>query len=136
MYQNTTKIIPQKNDASRKRMFDRRHYKHIGWCICDDPEVDIDTETLDGVKVLLTHCMLMPHMEYDRKLGAFLMADFFDYSQNIVLEVTTYERYATGFAENVEYYSIDPSDRILKEIDDAIDKEWTALMQRINNASQ
>lgn len=68
MYQRTTKIIPQKNDASRKRMFDRRHYKHIGWCICDDLEVDIDTETLDGVKVLLTHCMLMPHMEYDRKL--------------------------------------------------------------------
>jgi len=133
MYQN--KRIYQKNDAGRKRMFDRRRYKHIGWCICDDPEVDIDTETFEGVKELLTHCVLMPHMEYDRKLGAFLIADFFDYSQDIVLEVTTYERYDTGFAENVEYYTLRHSDRILKEIDDAIDKEWVELLQRIKNAS-
>lgn len=134
--QMKTKETPQRNAVSRKRLFDRRRYKHIGWCICDDPEVDIDTETLDGVKELLSCCMLMPHMQYDRKLGAFLLAHSYAYDQHIVLEISTFERYAAGFVENVEYYSINPSDQILKEIDAAIDKEWTALIQRINNASR
>lgn len=121
--------------ALRHRMFDRRRYKHIGFCICDDPDVPLETTTVHGIRQFLACCMLLPHMQYDRRRGAFLLADVIDVARDaLVLEIRTFERYDTGFVENTEYYNLSPSDRIFSDIDHAIDKEWTALLDGLHQA--
>lgn len=132
MNERITKDSTDKQATIRRRMFDKRRYKHIKYCIVDDPDIVIDTNTLDGVRELLECCMMLPHMQYDRRLGIFLMADIFSHSHEcLLLQVTTYERYDTGFVENEEAYDLRPSDQIFKEIDDIIDKEWTALLASV-----
>jgi len=124
-----------KDAALRHRLFDQRRYKHIKYCICDDPDVPLETTTVKGIRLLLDCCMLLPHMQYDRKRGAFLMADVIDTVQNaLVLEINTFERYDTGFVENIEYYDLYPSDRIFVDIDHAIDLEWIELLDRLNRS--
>lgn len=133
MHANEIKRQRGKRTINRKRLFDRRRYKHIGWYICDDPELDIDTQTIEGIKTLIANCMMTPYMEYDLKQGAFLLAEYYDISNdNLDMVVYTYNRYETGFAENMEYYRFRPSDRIFVEIDDAIHKEWVSLLERIH----
>lgn len=118
--------------ARRRRLFDRRHYKHIGYYICDDPDVPMETDTVNGIRKLLECCMLLPFMQYDRKRGAFLWAEIIAENRDaLALEVRTYERYDTGFAENFEYYDLHPSDSIFMDIDHAVDLEWTALLSRL-----
>ena len=132
------KSTPQKDKEDtvlRRRMFDRRRYKHIGYCICDDPDVELEITTAKGIRKLLDCCMLLPHMQYDRRRGAFLLADIFDVNRNaFILEVTTYERYDTGFAENMEYYELLPSETIFAQIDSAVDREWSGLLDRIEQS--
>lgn len=123
------------NEALRKRLFDHRRYKHIAHCICDDPDVPLETTTVKGVQKLLVCCMLLPHMQYDRKCGAFLLADVIDVVRDaLILEIRTFERYDTGFAENIEYYDLHPSDRIFADIDHAVDLEWTELLNRLHQS--
>ena len=132
MNERITKDSTDKQATIRRRMFDKRRYKHIRYCIVDDPDIEIDTNTLDGVRELLECCMMLPHMQYDRKLGIFLMADAFSFShEDLFLRVSTYERYETGFVENEEIYDLLPSDKIFEEIDGIIDKEWTALLANV-----
>lgn len=117
---------------NRKQLFDHRRYRHIGWYLCDDPEMEIDLETMEGVKRVLANCVMTPIMKVEEKQGAFLLTEFFRFSENRQdMVVRTYNRYATGFAENETYYSFDASPRILKEIDIAIDTEWLSLLKRM-----
>ena len=123
------------SEALRHRLFDHRRYKHIAYCICDDPDVPLETTTAKGIQQLLDCCMLLPHMQYDRKRGAFLIADIIDVAHDVLtLEIKTYERYGSGFAENIEYYDLFPSDRIFADIDHAVDQEWTELLTRLHQA--
>ena len=120
-----------KNGINRRKMFDRRQYKHVGWYICDDPELEIDITSVNGVRELLDCCMLRPYTKYDCRRGLFLLAEFYELSnKSLSLVVTTYERYDAGFVENEEIYNLKPSNRIFNEIDDSIDKEWKALLCR------
>lgn len=122
-------------EARRHRLFDHRRYKHIAYCICDDPDVPLETNTVKGIRKLLDCCMLLPHMQYDRKRGAFLMAEVIGaVCDALILEIRTFERYDTGFAENTEYYDLYPSDRIFTDIDSAIDLEWTELLNRLHQS--
>ena len=124
------------NNVLRHRLFDPRRYKHIAYCICDDPDVPLETTTVKGIRQLLDCCMLLPHMQYDRKCGAFLIADIIDVVHDaLVLEIRTFERYDTGFVENTEYYNLHPSDKILADIDHAVDQEWTELLNRLHQSS-
>lgn len=119
----------------RHRLFDRSNYKHIGYCICDDPDVPLETSTVKGIRELLDCCMLLPHMQYDRSRGAFLLANIIDTVRDaLVLEIITYERYDTGFAENTEYYELHPSDTIFTQIDSAVDREWNQLLHRLEQS--
>lgn len=121
--------------AIRHRMFDRRRYKHIGYCICNDPDVPLETTNVKGIQKLLECCMLLPHMQYDHRRGAFLLADIIDVVQDaLVMEIVTYERYDTGFAENTEYYKLYPSNSVFADIDHAVDLEWTALLNRLEQS--
>lgn len=121
--------------ALRRRLFDRRHYRHIGYYICDDPDVPLETDTVKGIKKLMECCMLLPFMQYDRKRGAFLWAEIIAENRDaLVLEVRTYERYDTGFAENTEYYELHPSDTVFTQIDSAIDREWNELLDRLKQS--
>lgn len=123
--------------ALRRRLFDKRHYRHIGYYICDDPDVPLETDTVKGIKKLLECCMLLPFMQYDRKRGAFLWAEIIAENRDtLVLEVRTYERYDTGFAENMEYYDLHPSDSIFSDIDHAVNLEWTALLNRLGQSEE
>lgn len=123
-------------EARRHRFFDHRRYKHIAYCICDDPDVPLETTTVKGIRRLLDCCMLLPHMQYDRKRGAFLMADVIDTVHNALgLEISTFERYDTGFVENIEYYDLHPSERIFADIDHAVDLEWRELLNRLHQSN-
>lgn len=123
-------------ETRRHRFFDHRRYKHIAYCICDDPDVPLETTTVKGIRRLLDCCMLLPHMQYDRKRGAFLMADVIDTVHNaLVLEISTFERYDTGFVENIEYYDLHPSERIFADIDHAVDLEWRELLNRLHQSN-
>lgn len=122
--------------AFRHRMFDRRRYKHIAYCICDDSDVPLETTTVKGIRQLLDYCMMLPHMQYDRKRGAFLMADVIDTVHNaLVLEISTFERYDTGFVENIEYYDLRPSEMVFADIDHAVDHEWRELLNRLHQSN-
>ena len=122
-------------ETRRHRLFDHRRYKHIAYCICDDPDVPLETTTVKGIRQLLDCCMMLPHMQYDRKRGAFLLADVIDTIRDaLVLEISTFERYDTGFAENIEYYDLHPSDNVFGDIERAIDREWTDLLDRIHQS--
>lgn len=130
------KQIKKKMPLNRKQLFDHRRYKHIGWYLCDAPEMEIDLETMEGVKRVLANCVLTPICKTDERRGAFLLAQFFSYSEKRQdLVVRTYNRYATGFAENEEFFSLAASPHILEEIDNAIDTEWRALLSRMKEQS-
>lgn len=130
------KQIKKKMPLNRKQLFDHRRYQHIGWYLCDDPEMEIDLETMDGVKRVLANCVLSPICKTDERKGAFLLAQFFDYTEDCQdLVVRTYNRYATGFAENEEFFYFTASPHILEEIDNAIDTEWRALLRRMEEQS-
>ena len=119
----------------RHRMFDRRRYRHIGYSICNDPDVQLETDTVTGIRKLLDCCMLLPYMQYDRRQGAFLLADIIDVVRDaLVLEVRTFARYDTGFSENTEYYDLRPSERIFSDMDHAVDLEWNALLKRLESS--
>ena len=118
---------------NRKRLMDRRRYKHIGWYLSDDPDIELDIRNVQSIRNFLCHCMITPYMKYDEKLGAFLEAEFYNCisDKEIVIAVYTCTRDDVGYSENYEYYGIEPSPLFLKEVDDVVDTEWRALLERI-----